>query len=198
MFNRLRTVGFAAMLVAMLAGRADAGLLPVSATVQNDGGNYRYTYGVVLTSDSTLHTGDFFTVYNFPGLVSGSNVQPADFAFSTSVGGGTPNGITTTSDPNGTNLTWTYTGADTVTGQLGLGNFSAISTNAASDTNTNFAGTTHRQIDGQPDSNITDTTGPTGGTPPVAGVPEPASLALVGIGLPLFGFFFRRRAVAAI
>ena len=40
-------------------------MLPVSATVP-DSGNFRYTYGLVLTSDSTLKTGDYFTIYDFP------------------------------------------------------------------------------------------------------------------------------------
>lgn len=190
---RIRAAAIAALALGFLTGQAEAGLLPVSASVQNDSGNYRYTYGVVLTSDSTIKKGDFFTVYDFSGFVAGSNVQPANFALSTSNTGSTPNGISTTDSATKTNLTWTYTGNDTITGQIGLGNFSAISTNAASDTPTGFAATTHRQADGQTDSNITETTAPGDGVTGGPGVPEPASLALVGIGLPLAGFFFRRR-----
>jgi PEP-CTERM motif len=192
---RIRTTGLAVMLLGLVVGQANAGLLPVSASVQPDADNLRYTYGVVLTSDSTLHTGDFFTVYDFAGFVDGSNVQPENFAFSAAMTGPTPGGITATDDPTKPNLTWTYTGADTLAGQVGLGNFSAISTNPESNTTTGFAGTTHREIDGLVDSNITLTAGPgdPAPPPPTAGVPEPASMALVGIGLPLVGFFYRRR-----
>lgn len=191
---RFRIMSIAAIIMACLSGTAQAGLLPVAATVQTDGNNHRYTYGVVLTSDSTLRTGDFFTVYDFSGFIEGSNVQPEGFTFSSSATGSTPSGVVPT-DTATQNLTWTYTGTETLTGQIGLGNFSAISTNAASDSSTAFAATTHRS-DGQVDSNITETTAPSE-VGPAAGVPEPASLALVGIGLPLAGFFYRRRSGSA-
>lgn len=191
---RNRNAFAAVMLLGLAAGQAGAGLLPVSATVQPDAGNHRYTYGVVLTSDSTLRPGDFFTVYDFTGLIDGSNVQPDNFSFATSLTGGTPGGITAVDDPLKTNLTWTYNGPETLVGQIGLGNFSAISVNPSQGGLVAFSGTTHRQVDGQIDNNITLTSGPGDDQPPPpSGVPEPASLALIGIGLPLAGLIARRR-----
>jgi hypothetical protein len=186
---------FAALVLLALASRADASLLPTSATTfANNNGTVAFTYGVVLTSDSTLKTGDFFTVYDFQGFVPNSNTQPAGWSFSTSIGGGTPSGITFPNSPNLPNLTWTYTGAATLTGQLGLGNFSVLSTNQQSQTSTAFAGISQRAVDGQNDSNITSTLVP-GNTPAPSGVPEPATLALIGIGLPFAGLarYVRRR-----
>ena len=184
----------AALALVVLASRADAGLLPVSATVTPDGGNQRYTYGIVLTSDSTLKTGDFFTVYDFQGMVPGSNVQPAGFTLTTSNAGGTPVGTNPTDDPTKPNLTWTYTGAG-ISGQVGLGNFAVDSTNEPSASAASFTAQTHRTADGKVDSNITETTIPGGPIATPASIPEPATLALMGIGLPLVGLFrcLRRR-----
>jgi len=179
----------AAFAIVVVAGKADAGLLPVSATSTADNNNFRFTYGVVLTSDSTLKTGDYFTIYDFQGFVADSTTQPNNFAFSVSKTGGTPPGTVPFDDPNIDNLTWTYTGAETLPGQQGLGNFSAISTNLESQTASAFTARTHRQFDGRIDSNITETLIPGSENPVTPGVPEPASLALVGIGVPLAGLF---------
>jgi len=177
----------ASLVVVVMAARAEAGLLPVSATSTADNNNFRFTYGVVLTSDSTLRTGDYFTVYDFQGFVAGSTVQPENFSFSVSKTGGTPPGTVPFDDPNLDNLTWTYIGAETLPGQQGIGNFSAISTNSESRTAAAFTARTHRQFDGAIDSNITETLIPGSENPETPGVPEPASLALAGIGLPLAG-----------
>ncbi len=190
--NWTRTL--AALTFVVMATRAEAGLLPVSATptLQQDG-NTRYTYGVVLTSDSTLKTGDYFTIYDFAGLVPQSNVQPANFTLSVSNVGRTPPGTVPANDATLPDLTWTYTGAATLIGQTGLNNFSVVSTNAPSQTTTEFTALTHRQIDGQPDSNITETLVPGSGSAITTGVPEPATLALFAIGLPFAAFVRRRR-----
>ncbi len=172
----------AMMIVLMHSNTSRAGLLPVNATVTQDGSNYRWSYGVVLTSDSILRTGDFFTVYDFQGLVPDSSSQPEGFAFSTSKVGPTPSGTVPSDDPGIDNITWTYTGADTQVGQTGLGNFMAQSVYYVQGDGV-FAARTHRQVDGKADANITETDIPV----PDPGVPEPASLALAAIGLPLLG-----------
>ena len=196
----------AAAAVGVAAATAKAGLLPTSSTSTPDGTTNRYDYGVVLTSDSKLQPGDYFTVFNFDGFVPGSNTQPADFTFSASKGGGTPTGIAgPAADANGVNLTWTYTGTG-ATGQLPIGDFTAASTNASTALSQGgFAGQTHRSADGQIDSNVTTTIIPgtdpittpipvdptvtAGGDPTDAppGVPEPATLVLLAAGLPLAG-----------
>src|SRR5438067_11076313 len=62
--------------VAVGGSTAQAGLLPVSVTVTPEAGNFRWTYAVVLPTDMKLQAGDYFTVYDFGGLVSGSATAP--------------------------------------------------------------------------------------------------------------------------
>jgi hypothetical protein len=177
--SRLTALAVAAVAGLVATPTARAGLLPVSFTLAPEGGNSRYSYGIVLTTDAYIKPGDYFTIYDFAGFVPGSATQPADWSFGAADKGKTPGNVHPSNDPTLPDLTWTYTGPQ-VMGQKGLGIFSALSSidNFAFKA---FTAQTHRAVDGHIDSNITDASVPV----PGEHAPEPAALALMGISLPL-------------
>jgi hypothetical protein len=172
-----------------VAGSAAAGLLPVSVTITPDAGQYRWTYAIVLPTDMKLESGSYFTIYDFAGFVAGSQNAPPGWEFGplTKVGP-TPDRLKPGDDPAIDNLTWKYTGPTIPSGQIGLGNFWAIS-QFGSQADSTFTSITKRTSDGLSDSNITDTIVPVSvNSPPPPSVPEPATLALAALGLPVVGF----------
>jgi PEP-CTERM motif len=183
--------------LATLAGAtlAQAGLLPVSVTVLPEANNFRWTYAIVLPTDSKLQSGNYFTIYDFQGYVPGGETQPDGWTFAATKVGPTPDRLRPKDDTELLNLTWLYAGPTIPSGQIGLGNFAAIS--RIGDTATDsFTARTNRTSDGLVDSNITDTEVPRGTIVDPNLVPEPTTLALAGLGLPLVGLLRLRRKKA--
>jgi hypothetical protein len=194
--NSIARLFAAAIAVAALASPVSAGIIPASVTITPEAGNYRWTYSVVLPTDMKLQAGDYFTIYDFGGLVPGSNSQPANWTFSTSLVGPVPPGLAPADNSTIDNLTWTYNGATIPSGQVGLGNFWAVST-VGNSTTVAFTAQNPQASTGQIDRNIVDTIAPAppSHVPPASGVPEPTTLALAGLGLPLLSAarFFRKK-----
>jgi hypothetical protein len=183
--SRFRLFVLMIVMTVATAGTGRAGLLPVSVTVTPDASNFRWTYAVVLPTDSQIRSGDYFTVYDFGGLISGSVVQPSDWTSTVTKTGPTPDRVNPQDDPNIDNLTWAYTGPTISSGQIGLGNFWAVSL-YGTQTDSFFTATTHRTSDGKADTNITSVVVPVPTAP--SSVPEPATLALAALGLPVAGW----------
>jgi hypothetical protein len=193
---------FAAAVAALaISGTARAGIIPVSVTVTPEADNFRWTYAIVLPTDMKLQSGDYFTIYDFGGLVAGSQfASPAgdmggSWEMSSANTGPIPVGLNPNDDVSVPNLTFKYTGPTIPTGQLGLGNFGASST-VGTNSSSEFTAQNRQVSTGELDRNIVDTFAP--GTPdvppPPSGVPEPTTLALAGIGLPLLAAARRFRS----
>ncbi len=171
----------------LVAAPTWAGLIPVSVSVHPDAGNYRWTYGVIVTTDLRVNPGDSFTIYDIHGLISGSAAMPADWSVSEAFSTPPHPGTNPFDDPMVPNVTFTYLGSSPIDGQAGLGNFSIISLYSDAVVG-DFTSKTERQVDGRVNYNITTTDVPAPPTDPDGGVnetPEPATLALFGIGIPL-------------
>lgn len=181
-----RLFAAAGLAVAVAGSDAKAGLLPNSVTITPEGGNFRWTYNIVLPTDMQLQSGNYFTIYDFNGYVPGAEQAPPGWTLTATKVGTTPSLLLPDDDPNLWNLTWTYSGPTIPSGQIGLGNFWAYSTGGESQEDY-FTARTNRTSDGLFDDNITTTIVPKGTSTPPPGVPEPTTLLLAGLGLPALG-----------
>jgi len=181
--------------LAVSGGSAQAGIIPVSVTVTPEAGNFRWTYSIVLPSDMQLQAGNYFTIYDFGGFQSGSIVAPEGWSSSVANDTAPPVGLRPTNNPEIEDLTFLYNGPTIPSGQIGLGNFWGVSS-VGSSVVTQFTAENIQFSTGNIDRNIVDTLAPAPAViPPPTGVPEPTTLALAGLGLPLLGGvrLFRRK-----
>lgn len=126
-------------------------VIPTLSGTSPTGSNFTWNYSTNVTVDQMVQKGDFFTIYDFGNFVTGSNMQPANWTFSSSLSGINPSLVTPADNPGVLNLTWTYNGNTPINGSNPLGTFSVVTdTNALR--SSDFA------------AQATRTSGPTAGT----------------------------------
>jgi hypothetical protein len=181
------TVGLS--MLAMGGGAARADIIPsLVAGSPSGSGPFTYTYDSVLTMDQRLVSGSFFTIYDFQGF-TGTHSQPVNWSFSSALIGLTPATVIVPDSGSLPNLTWTYTGPNTVAGPMDLGLFTADSTLNQTILG-RFSGEGIKVDDSQPDNG---TLLDNDGFVAVPFVPEPCTMALLGLGMaPLVGGLRRR------
>ncbi len=185
-------LGIVTLTAALLTARAD--VIPTNGSIDSEGSDFRWNYNTNVTVDQMVLTGDYFTIYDFGSLVPGSNLQPAGWAFSSSLLGLTPSTVLPNDDPNVFNVTWTYIGTAPLQGQAFLGIFSVLS-NTNQMRSDNFAAHATRNGGPQAGTKI-DNIGSVG-----VPVPEMSALApIIGVcGLGFIGLvssLLRRRQLS--
>ena len=116
---------FWALVATSLIARAD--IIPSFDSIVPNGGNFQFNYTATVTADQEVETGDFFTIYDFNGLVPNSGSMPPNWSFSSAFLGRTPTQVNPPDDPTILNITFTYTGTMPIIGPAPLGTFSAVS-----------------------------------------------------------------------
>ena len=120
--------GRAFLALAATALMAHADIIPSFDSIVPNGSNFQFNYTATVTGDQQVDPGDYFTIYDFNGLVPNSASMPDNWSFSSALIGRTPSQVNPPDDPTILNLTFTYTGSTPIIGQADLGMFSAVST----------------------------------------------------------------------
>ncbi len=119
MIKKLLFAGIVVIAASLTQAKAD--IIPTFTGTSTQGGqNTIWSYTVNITAEQNATAGDFFTIYDFGAFIPGSNMQPADWTFSSSLVGITPAQTNPFDNPAIANLTWTYNGP-TIAGTTSAG-----------------------------------------------------------------------------
>src|ERR1700736_5702725 len=88
MIKAIYARAFLALVAMAVIARAD--IIPSFDSIVPNGSNFQFNYTAVVTGDQRVEAGDFFTIYDFNGLVPNSAITPADWSFSSAFIGLTP------------------------------------------------------------------------------------------------------------
>lgn len=188
-------------IVALAADQARATIIPTLQSVTDNGnGTFTFNYRADVAQDQRAESGDFLTLYDFHGLVANSVTAPSGWSASVQNVGITPPSTLPTDDPTVVNITLHNTSI-ALTGPASF-TFSAESDRGGVGAIVFAASATRNggSLDGTKIANIGQVGGPSGTVGGQAvNAPEPATVVLLGMGLPaaLLVLRTRRRARSA-
>ena len=83
----IRTRLFLLCVLAIGLASVRGDVIPTLTSTSPTGSNFTWNYTTNVTVDQMVQKGDFFTIYDFGNFLSGSNIQPANWSFSSSLTG---------------------------------------------------------------------------------------------------------------
>jgi hypothetical protein len=189
-----KTLALAFGVVAIGALTASAQIIPVFQSVTPSGSNFLWTYTADLGQDVRLENGNFFTIYDFSGLVGGAaSVTHSNPNWTVDVAntGMTPPTVIASDDGSIPNVTFVWNGG-TLAGPANLGTF-AITSSTNVQKLDDFSSRTIKNTgaaSGTTVDNIGKDALPTPGTQ--TAIPLPAAVTMFPLGALVAGFFYRR------
>ncbi len=169
---------------------ANAAIIATLTGTTNIGPNdTRFTYSVSLAADQGIKTGSYFVIYDFAGLIPSSEIPAANFSWSEQNSGPFPFAQGHADSPSVPNVIFTYTGGDLnydpgnpdyVGSSTDLGTFSIDSIYSGVGSGLT-SGEAVKNSGPEVDARAGNTTAV--GVPVATTVPEPATLAVLGLGL---------------
>jgi hypothetical protein len=163
-----------------LAAGAQAQIVPyLTSVTPNGNGTYTYDYTVNVEAGTTVNFNSYFTIYDLYGLQSVATPSGL-WTDSTQNTGVTPPSWSPTDSSSAPNVTWTYTGGPSISGQSYLGEFDIVSTQGSA-TPATYPGAGDYSYSALESDNGESETGVSFVSTPVA--PEPAALGIGAVAL---------------